>query len=115
LRCLPIKGGNFILIHRRDFGFFGENIRAVLRLAKTSRAKSGMGQILIEVGPAKPKMANLDMIQFFLRLVAQPTIGRNGNADFLAIGVRNANVPLPIDGSNTGRKIDSRTHNYSLK
>ena len=67
----------FYLLYRGGVGFFGKDIRAVLKFdhaaagavgknlllpAETSRTKSGMGQILIQVGPGKSKMTNLDMI-----------------------------------------------------
>ena len=57
-------------------------------------------------------MTNLDIIQFFLGLVAQPTIDRNREADFIPIGIRDINMPLPINGSNTGRKINNRTFHH---
>jgi hypothetical protein len=67
----------FYLLYRGGFGFFGEDVRAVLKLdhaavgavgknlllpAETSRTKSGMGQIFIQVGPGKSKTTNLDVI-----------------------------------------------------
>jgi hypothetical protein len=37
-------------------------VENLLRLAKTSRPKSSMGQILVEIRPAEPEVTNLNMI-----------------------------------------------------